>query len=148
MERCNSQFAPVAFKCERIKGHDGCHATREAFETNRGGYASMSPAFAATLDWYREPTVAEQFAERWRGPFGPGGFNAAESQQPPARNTAQPAVTDLVLADFQARDAFGAKKYGTRLQPHNGRDAMLDAYQEVLDLACYLRQLIYERDGK
>ncbi len=56
-----------------------------------------------------------------------------------------PAVWDLVIADMQARDALGLKRYGTRLQPHNGRDALLDAYQEAQDLVVYLRQEMYER---
>ena len=38
-------------------------------------------------------------------------------------------------------------RYGTALQPHNGRDALLDAYEEALDLAMYLKQAIVERDG-
>lgn len=59
-----------------------------------------------------------------------------------------PAVWDLVVSDMQERDQSGQEKYGTRLQPHNGRDALVDAYQEALDLAVYLRQAIYERDGK
>ena len=42
------------------------------------------------------------------------------------------------------RDAEGRKSYGTSLQAHNGRDPMTDAYQEVLDLALYLRQAIEE----
>ena len=58
-----------------------------------------------------------------------------------------PAVWDLVIIDMQARDAFGRAKYGTPLQPHNGRDALKDALQEALDMVCYLRQAIYERDG-
>lgn len=60
----------------------------------------------------------------------------------------KPAVWELVIADMEARDEFGRKKYGTPLQPHNGRDALTDAYQEALDLLVYLRQMIYERDGK
>lgn len=58
-----------------------------------------------------------------------------------------PAVWGLVIDDMQARDAAGQRKYGTKLQPHNGRDALTDAYQEALDLAAYLRQAIFERDG-
>jgi hypothetical protein len=34
----------------------------------------------------------------------------------------------------------------TPLQPHNGRDALADAYQEALDLVVYLRQEIAERE--
>lgn len=58
------------------------------------------------------------------------------------------AVWDLVVADMQARDHLGESRYGTRLQPYNGRDSLRDAYEEALDLAVYLRQLIFERDGK
>jgi len=65
----------------------------------------------------------------------------------PKKNT-EPAVWDLVLIDMIERDSEGFRKYGTRLQPHNGRDVLTDAYQEALDLAVYLRQAIYERDGK
>lgn len=57
-----------------------------------------------------------------------------------------PAVWDLVIEDMRARDAAGLAKYGTRLQPHNGRDALVDAYQEALDLCVYLRQAIFEMD--
>jgi len=59
-----------------------------------------------------------------------------------------PAVWDLVIADALARDAIGQSRYGTRLQPLNGRDALRDAYEEALDLCVYLRQAIWERDGK
>lgn len=58
------------------------------------------------------------------------------------------AVWDLVLADMKERDDNGAIKHRTRLQPFNGRDSIVDAYQEALDLVVYLRQAIYERDGK
>jgi hypothetical protein len=59
----------------------------------------------------------------------------------------RPAVWSLVIADMMARDREGRRKYGTPLQPFNGRDALVDAYQEALDLAVYLRQAIAERDG-
>lgn len=65
----------------------------------------------------------------------------------PEPNT-HPVVWDLVMADMRQRDESGLAKYGTRLQPHNGRDALVDAYQEALDLVVYLRQAIAERDGR
>jgi hypothetical protein len=78
--------------------------------------------------------------------FDPGpNFN---DHQPPPKPSASPAVWDLVLRDIALRDSAGEAKYGTRLQPFNGRDALVDAYQEALDLVVYLRQAIYERDGK
>ena len=58
------------------------------------------------------------------------------------------AVWDLVLKDMAERDRSGKEKYGTRLQPFNGRDVLIDAYEEALDLCVYLRQAIYERDLK
>lgn len=58
-----------------------------------------------------------------------------------------PAIWDLVIADMAQRDVDGQRKYGTRLQANNGRDALVDAYQEALDLCVYLRQVIEERDG-
>lgn len=73
----------------------------------------------------------------------------ADSEQP--MQTIDPAKSDiqsLVIADIRARREVGIHRYGTPLQAHNGRDALLDAYQEVLDLACYLRQVICERDGE
>lgn len=71
----------------------------------------------------------------------------ALAQPPPVKNE-NPAVWDLVLADMQARDKTGLQRYGTRLQGHNGRDALRDAYEEALDLCVYLRQALFEKDGK
>lgn len=70
------------------------------------------------------------------------------TEQKPPKANAHPAVWPLVLADMQARDAEGRRKYGVPLQPHNGRDALVDLYQELLDACVYARQAIYERDGK
>ena len=47
--------------------------------------------------------------------------------------------------DLDARAAMGEAKYGERLQAHNGRDALLDAYQELLDAWVYLRQRLEEQ---
>ena len=55
-----------------------------------------------------------------------------------------PKMYALVNADFIARDNFGLTKYGTRLYPHNGRRAIVDLYQELLDAAVYARQALYE----
>lgn len=51
-----------------------------------------------------------------------------------------------VIADMTARRLLGITRYGTVLQAHNGRDALVDAYQEALDLCVYLRQAIEERE--
>lgn len=67
-----------------------------------------------------------------------------EEQSAPVPND-KPASWDLVVADMRARDAVGRERYGTPLQPGNGRDSLVDAYQEVLDAAVYLRNAIAER---
>lgn len=72
---------------------------------------------------------------------------AIHDQPPPIRNT-RVAVWDLVMADMRERNDTGFRRYGTHLQPFNGRDPLVDAYQEALDLAVYLRQAVFERDGK
>lgn len=58
-----------------------------------------------------------------------------------------PPVLDLVITDLLARNRLGVERYGRRLVPNNGRDALQDAYEEALDLCAYLRQLICERAG-
>ena len=55
-------------------------------------------------------------------------------------------IAKLVQADIEARAEMGEKKYGERLKPFNGRNALWDAYQEALDLCMYLRQMIEESE--
>lgn len=68
-----------------------------------------------------------------------------DSQPMPAPN-GRAAVQDLVMEDLLKRKAVGIKRYGTPLQAFNGRSALKDAYEEALDLACYLRQAIEEEN--
>ncbi len=70
------------------------------------------------------------------------------SPQPPPILASDIHLWNLVIEDMKSRDAFGLKKYGIALHPFNGRDALIDAYQEALDLCVYLRQAIYERDKR
>lgn len=56
-------------------------------------------------------------------------------------------VWELVMEDMKARNQFGIEKYGTPLQAFNGRNALKDAYEEVLDLAVYLRTAMEEGIG-
>jgi len=73
---------------------------------------------------------------------------AAEHEPEPAECDQSQVVAYFVLADIQARVAAGEAKYGTKLKTHNGRDALMDAYQEALDLVMYLRQALLERDSR
>jgi hypothetical protein len=70
-------------------------------------------------------------------------MDASKHEPPPKQG--EKVVLDLVIEDFKTRAEFGKKKYGTLLMTGNGRDALVDAYQEAIDLVMYLRQLIEER---
>jgi hypothetical protein len=69
-----------------------------------------------------------------------------KQQPPPKRNDTTP-IVDLVKEDLEARRRKGIETYGMPLRAWNGRDALQDAYEEALDLCCYLRQAIAERNG-
>ena len=69
-------------------------------------------------------------------------------RQPKPTLTDGPDVLGLVVRDLAVRAGLGLRKYGQPLRPNNGRDALLDAYHEALDLAMYLRQALEERGGK
>jgi hypothetical protein len=57
-------------------------------------------------------------------------------------------IWDLVMADMRERDRIGTERYGDRLRVTSANDPLRYAYEEALDLACYLRQAIAQRDGK
>ncbi len=71
----------------------------------------------------------------------------AASQYQPAPQPGNMNVTEQVVKDLQERSAVGTQKYGTPLQTHNGRKPLWDAYQEILDLVCYVRQELLERES-
>lgn len=73
-------------------------------------------------------------------------LQATAPQPDPVKDPTAPSAHDLVIRDMVARKKMGLDKYGTLLQPENGRDSLVDAYQEVLDLAAYLRNEIERRD--
>jgi hypothetical protein len=66
-------------------------------------------------------------------------------QPKPKPNDKRP-TWELVIEDMRERDRLGRQQYGTPLQPHNGRDSLVDAYQESLDLCVYLKNAIEERN--
>jgi hypothetical protein len=70
------------------------------------------------------------------------------AEQPIPSINSNPIIQELVMEDMKGRLALGIERYGTGLQAHNGRDMLLDAYEEAMDLAVYLRGMIYERDNK
>lgn len=65
----------------------------------------------------------------------------------PKPQAGQESITDAVIGDLLARREHGVRKYGTELQSHNGRDAMVEIYQELIDSVVYVKQLLMERDA-
>jgi hypothetical protein len=55
-------------------------------------------------------------------------------------------IRDQVADDLDKRKAFGLEKYGTILQTGNGRNFLLDVYQELQDGAVYARGALLEMD--
>lgn len=56
-------------------------------------------------------------------------------------------LTCRIVKDLDQRMVLGMERYGVPLYPFNGRSAMRDAYEELMDLALYLRQVIQEATG-
>lgn len=54
---------------------------------------------------------------------------------------------DELLFMMRARDILGRARYGTPLQAFNGRDSLLDALEEALDLRVYLENVRQENPG-
>lgn len=65
-------------------------------------------------------------------------------QPAPTPNNSTP-ICELVISDMHKRMEFGIKQYGVPLQAYNGRDGLVDAYEEALDMCVYLRKEIEER---
>ena len=58
-------------------------------------------------------------------------------------------IVDMVKVDLDDRVRLGIRKYGGPLTPGsrlNGKSPLLNAYEEVLDLAQYLRQQLAEEE--
>lgn len=54
-------------------------------------------------------------------------------------------VVDRVLVDMRERDAVGRQRYGVPLTSGNGRNSLIDAYQELLDCVVYLAAALDEQ---
>jgi hypothetical protein len=119
---------PRTFICRLLRGHDKTERPTPHRAIDRHG---------ADAAWTDEAPVRAP-GGRWV-PAGP------IVDQPAPQPADGPSMHDLVIADMYERKQVGKDHYGTILQAHNGRDALIDAYQEALDLVVYLRQAIEER---
>jgi hypothetical protein len=83
-------------------------------------------------------TVGPEAVEVW--------CEVVRDEQPEPKPNDKALVIERVMQQLREREAKGLRTYGTRLQPFNGRDALQDALEEVLDAAMYLMQAIMERE--
>lgn len=68
-----------------------------------------------------------------------------DEQQPPKQEAEGRDCWLLVVKDMEERRRHGIDKYGVPVREDNGRDHLVDAYQEALDLCVYLRAEIERR---
>lgn len=73
-------------------------------------------------------------------------FRLREGDQPLPEPNGTPHIHNAVADDLMARQKVGIARYGQPLQAGNGRDPSQDAYEEVLDLAVYLKQTNIEME--
>lgn len=94
---------------------------------------TLGEAIDRIVDWYRQKEYLQYLTQESHN----------EKEPPPTIGRID--VTKEVLKDIAERSKMGQVKYGTPLMTHNGRKPLIDAYQEVLDLAVYLKQELLER---
>lgn len=51
---------------------------------------------------------------------------------------------ERVITDIEERKKIGVQRYGQLLKPFDGRDSLLDLYQELLDATVYTRKCLFE----
>ena len=69
---------------------------------------------------------------------------AKEIKDQPSPHGIGEEIQPLVIKDMEDRMRVGVERYGEALKANNGRDALIDLYQELLDAAVYIRQRIEE----
>jgi hypothetical protein len=84
-------------------------------------------------------------------------MNDAATEQPSPIPGQQPVLPTVIrcmemadcreiIPDLESRARMGYQRYGTYLMTHNGRDALMDCYQELLDGLMYVHQAMMERN--
>ena len=131
-----SNRAPAHRVCNAIKGSKVLTA-----EVRRQCLLAAAKQIAAwgppdTKRWKADRATIELVLNREKG---------LTMEQPNPTPTTETPTWELVIADMHRRNQDGISKYGTPLQPSNGRDSLQDAYEEALDLAVYLKNEIEKR---
>ncbi len=67
-----------------------------------------------------------------------------EEQPRPKNQPGKQSIWQMVIKDMENREKLGIDRYGEPVQTFNGRDSLLDAYEEQLDKIVYLKQHMEE----
>ena len=90
-------------------------------------------------------TVPVEFLRTAIDALAPREIGTLRQPQPDLRSNGTPVHT-VVAREIEQRAEMGLYSYNTYLRPHNGRNALVDLYQELLDAVLYLRQHLLEQD--
>ena len=137
-----------------------CETCGKEWTEDPGSRSPCGTVFSQSCDCERSPARGDAMSHHYTSEMRARDFPSCGCEkcvearatvlmthQPAPTASPEPAVWDLVLADIAVRDKMGTATYGQRLVPGDGRDSLIDAYQEALDLVAYLRKAIYERDS-
>ena len=118
----------------------------EVLRHQREGYAPSTPV-APAVD-YPPPVPGSHRPPRSLVAPTPWEEKAADrgGQPVPVHIPGEPSTHDLLVTEIEKRKALGLSRYGTILQAGNGRDALQDMLDELIDACVYLIQLKRERD--
>lgn len=131
----------VIFSGVSMNGKHPSHKTRTSLDAST--YDEICEVCGATDE---VPGGWGKLAEPCPGPPKPW-TSLTDPQPAPLRTAVGEDVWLLVLKDMEERRRTGIEKYGVPVRADNGRDHLIDAYQEALDLCVYLRAEIERRKG-
>jgi hypothetical protein len=99
--------------------------------------------------YYAGDGSAEDTGEMHSSPSGPRGQMPTRADRPhdqalPEPNT-RPVMHEVLIDLVSKRLAIGVERYGTGLQPMNGRDAFRDLVEELVDATVYTLQIQHEK---
>lgn len=140
--------------------HDGEHSW-DAIERMYDRLSSAEPMHASPFEhqctpgdgpgnfrgWLQLRHMLEDGNPPWLNPNKPSRLGREGDTQPMPAPSGAPIAHRMVQDDLEERLKIGIERYGQPLQAFNGRDSLRDAYEEVLDLAVYLRNAIYEQEN-
>lgn len=140
--------------------HDGEHSW-EAIERMYDRLSTAEPMHASPFEhqctpgdgpgnfngWLQLRHMLEDGNPPWWNPDKPSRLGREGDTQPMPKASYAPIAHRMVQDDLERRLEVGIQRYGQPLQAFNGRNSLRDAYEEVLDLAVYLRNAIYEQEN-